>query len=127
MTFRARYLTTWLALLSVTLYALWPLLATMQPREVGAVYQLCPHTALHQMAEQSALEKPSSNPIWNNQGLQCVFALGIGDGASAAPSAPVALIVDTLNSDAASEPRLSIPEKPNNYYLPAPRGPPRFS
>jgi len=127
MNLRLRHLASWLALLSVTLYALWPLLATMQPRGEGSVYQLCPHAALHQMAEERGLEKPSSNPIWNNHRLQCAFALGIGDGASAAPSGAVVLIVEAASGASVLKPRLSIPKEPKRYYITAPRGPPRFS
>src|SRR5688500_10144720 len=95
----ARRFAVWLALLSVSLYALWPLLATAQPRSPNTHYELCPHTALHEMAVQSGHQEPSSNPIWGNHQLQCVFSFSSGDGVSAAHTAATVLITPSGGDD----------------------------
>lgn len=119
-------LAIWLAFLSVSLYALWPLLATMQPRGLGTHYELCPHAALHQMAEQSGHEPPSRNPIWNEHQLQCVFSLGIGDGGALAPTAPVVLVLDA-GSSVIHHPVSLVVGLASRFYATAPRGPPSYS
>ena len=117
---------TWLALFGIALYALWPLLATAQPRTPGGQYELCPHTWLHKFSEETHQEKPSSNPVWGDHQLKCAFSPGMGDGSSPLPDAIAVLIIDgwqiAIAAISIDEPRFS-----PRFYATAPRGPPVVS
>ena len=118
---------TWLALFATALYALWPLLATAQPRTQGTQYELCPHTWLHKFSEETHREKPSSNPIWGDHQLQCAFSPGTGEGASPlAGTIPTALLIVDWQHRPVATPT-PIPRAANRFFTAAPRGPPVLS
>jgi|GEM_PF-5823979 len=124
---RARRFAVWLALLSVSLYALWPLLAMAQPRGHNVQYALCPHVSLHEIAVESGHQQPSSNPIWHNHQLQCVFSLSNGDGAAAAATAAIILITPNAGDNVFPDTSPSHFHKPVRLRIAAPRGPPIVS
>jgi hypothetical protein len=84
----------------MALYALWPLLATLQPRQEGERYELCPHHLLLRLAEHD--HGSSSTPAGGNHDpLQCAFGLNVGDGAAAvgSPTAVIALHAPEFQSN----------------------------
>ena len=117
---------TWLALFATALYALWPLLATAQPRTPDGQYELCPHTWLHKFSEETHKEKPSSNPIWSDHQLKCAFSPGTGDGSSPLPDAVAILVIDGWQIGIAV---LAVDTPPifSRFYATSPRGPPVVS
>jgi hypothetical protein len=124
-----RKLPAGLAIFSMALYVLWPLLATAQPRSEGSTYELCPHHWLQRFAEETGQQKKSPNPIWGDDQLRCVFSLGIGDGASAVPSTalrPEGHVWTSVETTASFT--VQVPLGQLCFFSASiPRGPPAFS
>jgi hypothetical protein len=122
-----RRLAAWLAILSMALYALWPLLATVQPRSADSQYELCPHHWLQRFAEETGQQEKSPNPIWGDDHFQC-FALGFGDGGSAMPSALLLPGGHVWVSIETSSFTAQVPLGQIRFFSASvPRGPPAFS
>ena len=117
---------TWLALTAITLYALWPLLATAQPRGQGGHYELCPHVWMHKFAEETGREAPAPGTLWGDHQLKCAFSPGTGDGSSPLPDATAILLIDGWQIDFAAV-SIDAPRFSSRFYATAPRGPPVVS
>lgn len=115
----------WLALVATALYALWPLLATAQPRGDGGQYELCPHVWMHRAFEESHHQKPTT-PNYGDHLLKCAFSGGVGDGSSPIPDA---IAVPSINSGpvAIAAARIEAPRVTVRLYATSPRGPPALS
>ena len=123
--FRYRKLGAWPALFAMVLYALWPLLATAQPRDPNGHYELCPHMLLHNASHQMPEQAPAPDPGWGDHQLKCAFSAGAGDGSS--PLADVVVVPAITHWDTPA--LVASPGVPRSFfrtYAAVPRGPPHF-
>lgn len=110
----------------MVLYALWPLLATAQPRGHGAHYELCPHLLLHNAAQEDPGHEPVPDPGWGDHQLKCAFSPGAGDGSSPMPDGvvlPGVMHWETVTPVVS----IGVPRTYFRTYAAVPRGPPTHS